>query len=46
MLKSAESFFCRRKLERLRMRRKVMEQWSENGFKNFFEMGLGSANGN
>ena len=24
------------------MRRKVMEQWSENGFKSFFEMGLGS----
>ena len=27
--------FCRRKLERLRIRRKVMEQWSENGFKGF-----------
>ena len=46
MLESAESFLQEEVRAFVNTKKGDGIVWSENGFKSFFEMGLGSANGN
>ena len=47
MLESAESFFLQEEVRAfVNTKKSDGTVWSENGFKIFFEMGVGSANGN